>query len=173
MPLELHDRLGPPSRGGSIPSPSRWRRNRPTICVLVASATTVAGLALTLTSAAPDVWMDAAGYHVDGAVLRHDGAGAFTTSSRGVVVIEQSATGSAVAGSSLVYGSAKITARCAMTATAEHCVFRTGHEVFDAQDHLVTDGSGHRWLRRYSNGRTVTIRIPSGPVVPVPIPLGH
>lgn len=172
MPLELHDRLGPPPRRERIPSPPWWRRNRRAICLLVASATIAGGLALTLTSAPPDVWVDAAGYHADGTVLRREGADVFATSSGGVVVIEQSSAASSLAGSSFVYGAGTVTGRCALRATTETCVFRRGAEVLNAEDQLVADGSERRWLRRYSDGRTVTIRIPSGPVVPVPIPLG-
>jgi hypothetical protein len=173
VPLELHDGLGPPRRRARIARRPRWRRHRSAALGLVGIAGVVAGLALALAAPPPTAWVDPAGYHLGGTVLRDQGGGVFGNSAQGVIVIKHSDDGTVRAGASLTYAGQKVSGDCILRGTAEHCVLRTSGDTIVADDRLTVSGSSAQWDRRYSDGRTTTIVISHGSAVPVPVPVGR
>lgn len=110
-----------------------------------------------------------AGYYRIGSItLPSQGDGVY--SGPGGAVVIQKGPAATVAGGSTSLRGAPTKASCTMEADgkSERCVFALGNHTFQATDTRTSTG----WHRRYDDGQTVDMALPSGPV-PVPFPIGR
>lgn len=163
--------------GGLSPNVVRRPRLRRTLR-MVLSWPLVAGIAGVvaavtgglLATAEPqvDVRLDAAGYRIDGQQLRPQGPGLYVSPGGAALVIERRPQGT-VAGASAVLDGRSMTGRCQTAGAGEACRFTVDGVALTATDERTDDG----WHRRYSDGRTVNIRLTGEHDAPVPFAVGR
>jgi hypothetical protein len=115
-----------------------------------------------------EVGLDGAGYHVGGELLAPRGGGVYQ-SADGVALVVESREGMTVAGASTRLEGRPMTGRCEVVGAHQTCRFALGELSLTAEDERTPYG----WHRRYSDGRTVAIRLTGARDLPVPFALGH
>ena len=152
---------------GDPGSSRRWvsRRRRSVVravAYVAALASTIAGLALTLTPASAAVVMSGDGYRVGDTTLHATSPGRYTGD--GALIISAPADGVERAAGDAVVNGRHQDGVCFLAAgqRQERCVFSVG----DTSVSAVDTWSGSGWQRRYDDGQQVTI--PANTMVPVP-----
>lgn len=139
----------------------RW----PLLAALAGTAAAVAGGVLVTAEPQVDVRLDAAGYRIDGQQLAARGGGVYQGPSGAALVIS-----GPVAGASADLDGRHVTGHCEpASGRGEACRFTLDGSPLTAADEPTSYG----WHRRYSDGRTVAIRLTGRPGAPVPFPIGR
>lgn len=139
---------------------------------LVGLGVSAAVVGAALYTAEPEVvvQMDAAHYRIAGQDLESRGPGAYLNPSGAALVLERRGD-VVVAATSARVGSQPVNGRCVLPAGSarETCEFTLGGRLLTATD--VRSAKG--WSRRYSDGKTVAIRVDGALDTPVPFPVGR
>lgn len=126
---------------------------------------TAGGVALAMAPAAPlSATLSAGEYRIGDAVLHSSNGSTYTGDA--VLVIHHTGIAVRAAASATIAGQ-RVVAVCVVNGDVESCTFRIGATVVRAQD-LYRAG---QWMRRYSDGRSVTIAAATN--LPVPFPVGR
>jgi hypothetical protein len=185
--LDRTPQLLPVPLGGLHPTRRRpsmllwhWRRHQPQVMIATALVAGLSGVWLATNPVSPSVAMDAAGVHVDDALL----AAVSPQSVRGVRVFNGPASlaitspsgGTSRAGAVMTWDGLATTGQCVLTVVAtrasDACHFTIGSARLSAVD--TFDAGARVWHRRYGDGVDVTIAVPAGSsLIPIPFPLGH
>lgn len=140
----------------------RW----PALAALAGAAAALTGVLLATGEPEIEVRMDGAGYRIDGQLLAASGGGVYQGTSGAVLVID----GQGVAGASADVDGRHMTGRCQPAAGgSETCRFTLDGSPLTAVDEPTDYG----WHRRYSDGRTVAIRLTGRRDTPVPFAVGR
>jgi hypothetical protein len=140
----------------------------PLLAAVSGAAAAVAGVLLATAEPQVDVRLDGAGYRIDGQQLRPEGGGVYVGPGGAALVIDHR-SGGAAAGASAVLDGRSMTGRCEPAAAGEACRFTVDGQTLSATDERTADG----WHRRYSDGRTVVIRLVGERDAPVPFAVGR
>jgi hypothetical protein len=107
-------------------------------------------------------------YRIGSVTLPSQGDGVYSGPDGAVVV--QKGPAETLAGGSTSLRGVPMKGSCTMEADgkSERCVFTSGTHTLRATDSRTSTG----WHRRYDDGQTVDMALPSGPV-PVPFPIGR
>lgn len=140
----------------------------PLLAAVVGGSAAVAGVLLATAEPQVDVGLDASGYRIDGQQLRAQGGGVYVGPGGAALVIDRRPEGLA-AGASAVLDGRAMTGRCEPAAAGETCRFTVDGQALTATDERTAGG----WHRRYSDGRTVTIRLTGERDAPVPFAIGR
>jgi hypothetical protein len=140
----------------------------PLLAGLAGAAAAVAGVLLATAEPQVDVRLDGAGYRIDGQQLRAEGSGVYVGPGGAALVIARRPQGT-VSGASAVLDGRSMTGRCEPAGAGEACRFTVDGQTLSATDERTADG----WHRRYSDGRTVAIRLLGDPDTPVPFAVGR
>lgn len=139
---------------------------------LVGLGVSAAVVGAVLYTAEPEVvvQMDAAHYRIAGQELESRGPGAYQNPSGATLVLERRGD-LVVAATSTHVGGAPIRGRCVLAAGSarETCEFTLSGRSLTATDIRSPKG----WNRRYSDGKTVAIRVDGRLDTPVPFPVGR
>ncbi len=185
--LDRSPQLLPVPLGGLHPArrhPStllrHWRRHQPQVMIVISLVAGLCGVWLAADPTTSTVAFDAAGVHVDDALL--DAVSPATI--HGVRVFDGPASlaittprgGISRAGSVMTWGGLATTGQCVLVVVAagasDACRFTIGAAHLAAAD--TFDAPDHVWHRRYADGVDVTIAVPAGSaLIPIPFPLGH
>jgi hypothetical protein len=139
------------------------------LAALVGAAAAMVGVLLATAEPQVDVRLDAAGYRIDGQLLEDRSGGVYQGPGGAALVIDRRPDG-AVAGASANLDGRHMTGRCQpASGGAETCRFTLDGQALAATDERTPDG----WHRRYSDGRTVAIRLTGDPDAPVPFAVGR
>ncbi len=142
----------------------RW----PVLAALAGAAAAMAGVLLATGEPQVDVRLDGDGYRIDGQRLEASGGGTYVGPGGAALVIEPGPRGP-VAGASAGLDGRHMTGRCEPAPGGESCRFTLGGETLSAVDERTEYG----WHRRYSDGRTVAIRLTGERDAPVPFAVGR
>jgi hypothetical protein len=150
--------------------------------VMIATALVagVCGVWLATNPMTSTVAMDAAGVHVDGALLvalSHetvDGVQVFNGPAS--LAITAPRGGTSHAGAVMTWDGLATTGQCVLAVvaagTSDACHFKIGSARLASAD--TFDAQAHVWHRQYSDGVVATIAVPAGSaLIPIPFPLGH
>lgn len=159
----------------------RWLRRNRGRCVMASGLLlTGAGVLLALMPSSLSVYMDRGTVHIGSLELHEMRGEASAQVFTGAMTLALTSDGSRIvrgAGVATMNG-AHVSGVCDVTASgarlAESCRFWVAGRttVLTASD--TFDAASRTWLRRYSDGVTVTFSVPQdGQMVPIPVPLGH
>lgn len=136
----------------------------------IALASALVGVWLQSASPAIEVGLDGRGYRISGQLLEDRGGGEYQGASGAALVIQRG-SGRLLAAASTNLNGQHMTGRCVEIPGADHedCAFTIGGGSVDARDTRTASG----WHRRYSDGRTLDIRIVGDRDTPVPFAVGR
>lgn len=140
----------------------------PVLAAILGAGAALAGVLLATAEPRVEVRLDAAGYQIDGERLGVRGAGTYEGPGGAALVIVRRAQGT-VAGASALLDGRHMTGRCELGADGESCSFTLDGGALTASDERTSYG----WHRRYSDGRTVAIRLTGERDAPVPFAVGR
>ena len=147
----------------------RPRPRGPALAALAGAALAAIGVALASAEPQVEVGVVGHGYDLGGQVLAERGGGVYRGQRGGVLVIARVGDRE-VAGASAELNGRSVTGRCELVPGGdETCRFTVDGRPLAARDERTVYG----WHRRYSDGRTVAIRVIGAHDVPVPFPVGR
>lgn len=169
VPLGAADSPHAVRRGGRWAGASGGQR-LPLALAAVGVVAAAGGLALYAAPVDVAVRVDATGYHVAGEDLVGRGGGVFLSASGTALVVERRPDRVLAAGSAELDGR-PVSGRCEEAAGSRRaaCEFTIAGRSLTAADVRTATG----WSRRYSDGKTVAIRVDGDRDTPVPFPLGR
>jgi hypothetical protein len=160
--------------GGLSPNVVRRPRLRrtmggwPLLAGLAGAAAAVGGVLLATAEPQVDVRLDRTGYRIDGQELLNRGGGVYVGPGGAALVIDRRPQGT-VAGASAVLDGTPMVGRCEPAPAGETCRFTLDGQALTATDQRTAGG----WHRRYSDGRTISIRLTGDRDAPVPFAIGR
>ena len=147
-------------------------RHRVAVIHVMTLLITAFAAAEALLPASPSMYRDAAGIHVDGTVLtatRSPIAGMMYTGAA-TLLIRPGPNGAIEGYAATALDGHAVTGACIQRGESEHCSFSENQMTFTAED--TFQPAEHAWMRRYADGRTITIAVPQGTTaVPLALPL--
>jgi hypothetical protein len=186
-PLDRSTQLLPIPLGGLTPVRRRpsslarfWWHHRAAVSMVLALASTGAGVWLSVSPRVPSVGEDAGGVHIESitltAVTPQSIAGMRVFTGDASLAISVEKLGLVQAGAVMTWGGAPATGRCvlrtAAARTTEACAFVIGTTRLSAVDSY--DTRARTWHRQYHDGVDIAISVPAGEdPIPVPFPLGR
>ncbi len=156
-----------------IARPQWWRGQGSRVAMVIGIASAIFGAWLAQSASQVPVYARSGTVWVGNHALTPTGGGEYDGDAAAVMV-QVSPTVIRAGASANVNGSRSL-GLCLMTEHSasdmdEACSFMLAGKVVGSTDHF----NGQSWARRYSDGREVTIPVPSGgSVIPVPFPVGR